>query len=191
MAKPPIEFLFDYTSPWAFLANALIPKKLPDAVIVHTPVYLRGFEAFSQGMPYSSAKLAYLLMDFQRCAAIEEVAVAAPATFPFNAIHALRGALAAHDDGSFARYHDAVFRAAWQESRDISTPAAVAALASEIGLPAVAEAVADPKYKTAVRTNTESAVKRGAFGVPSFFLGDELFWGHDRMDYLARAHAAI
>ncbi len=191
MPKPAIEFLFDYASPWAFLANALIPKKLPNADIVYTPVYLRGFESFSKGVPYTSAKLDYLMMDFQRCTAIEEIRVAAPATFPFNGIYALRGALAAQDDGSFARYHEAVFRAAWQESRDVSTPAAVAALAIEIGLPAVAEGLVDPKYKEAIRTNTETAAKRGAFGLPSFFLRDDLFWGHDRMDHLAWAHRAL
>ena len=102
----------------------------------------------------------------------------------------MRGAIAAQRDGGFAKYHEAVFHAAWRDGREVSTRAAIGDLAREIGLPAVAEALDDPAIKETLRTNTDRGVARGAFGVPSFFVGDELYWGHDRMHLAAAAARA-
>lgn len=187
---PIVDFAFDYASPWSFLANALAPRLLAGVSIRPIPVYLRGFEAFAKGMPYSSAKLAYLSRDFQRCAAHEGVSLAPPAGFPINGVHALRGAIGAQRAGVFDAYHQAMFRAAWQESRDISDKQTVIAIGRAAGFSSVADALDDPDVKTALRENTERAAARGAFGVPSFFVGDELFWGHDRMHLVAEAARA-
>ena len=185
-----VEFLFDYASPWAFLANALLSKRLPGAQIFYVPVYLAGFDSFKKGMPYTPSKLEYLLRDFQRCAAHEGVTPMFPPTFPINGLYALRGAIAAQRLGCFEDYHAVVFDAAWAQGRDISSREAVATLAREVGLGPVAEALDDPSIKEALRDNTSAAAQRGVFGVPSFFVGDELFWGYDRFDFVARALAA-
>lgn len=182
-----IEFAFDYASPWSFLASALAPRALPGAILAYVPVYLRGFEAFAKGLPYGSAKMAYMARDFQRCAEHEKIRVAPPAAFPINGLHALRGAIGAERAGVFGAYHEAMFRAAWQESRDISDKAVVVALGREVGFSAIADAIDDPEVKATLRANTERAAARGAFGVPSFFVGEELFWGHDRMHLVAIA----
>ena len=184
---PIVDFAFDYASPWSFLANALVPRLLGGVSVTYVPVYLRGFESFAKGMPYGDAKLAYLFRDFQRCAAHDGVPIAPPAGFPINGVHALRGAIGAQRAGVFDAYHAAVFRAAWQESRDISDKQAVIAIGREAGFAAVADALDDPGVKAALRENTERTAARGAFGVPSFFVGDELFWGHDRMHLVAEA----
>jgi 2-hydroxychromene-2-carboxylate isomerase len=181
-----VEFLFDYASPWAFLANALLPRRLPGVRIFYRPVYLAGFDSFAKGLPYSPAKLNYLLRDFQRCALYEGVRPFFPPTFPINGLYALRGAIAAQRLGCFDDYHAVLFDAAWAQGRDIASKAAVAALAREVGLGAVAEALDDPSLKQALRDNTTHAAERGVFGVPSFFVGDELFWGYDRLDQVAR-----
>lgn len=182
-----IELFFDYASPWSFLANELLPRELAGVDVVLRPIYLRGLEAFSTGIPYGPDKLSYLARDFARCAEHEGIAVKPPASFPVNGIHALRGALAAERDGGLATYHRAVFRAAWQEQRDISDKSVVVAIAKELGMPAIGEAIDDPAIKSLLKERTEAAKARGVFGVPTFFVGDELFWGHDRMGYVARA----
>lgn len=182
-----VELLFDYASPWSYLANAIVPRRLPGVTITYVPVYLRGFEAFATGVPYTAAKMAYVMTDFQRCAKHEGVEIAAPHAFPVNGIHALRGAIHAQRQGVFAAYHEAMFSAAWRRSKDVSTKEGVLAIASEVGLTGLSEAFDDPTIKAAVRENTDRAVARGAFGVPTFFVGDELFWGHDRLEHVAAA----
>jgi 2-hydroxychromene-2-carboxylate isomerase len=185
-----VDFLFDYASPWSYLADATLSRWFAAGQITYVPVYLRGFESFTSGVPYSAAKMAYLLKDMVRSAAHVGVPVAMPPVFPINGLHALRGAIAAQWEGRFAEYHAALFPAAWREGRDVSKKEVVAAIAREVGAPSVADALDEPSIKETLRANTDRGVGRGAFGVPSFFVGDELFWGHDRM-HLAGAAAKV
>ena len=187
MISVQVEMMFDYASPWAFLANALVPRVLAGVEVKYVPVYLRGFEAFRTGLPYSNAKLAYVMRDFARCAARERIEVTVPSVFPVNGLYALRGALVAQRAGKFDAYHAAAFRAVWQEGRDLSSRQGVVDFANELGVAEVADAIDEPAIKDALRAQTESAIARGAFGVPTFFVGDELFWGHDRMAFVAEA----
>jgi 2-hydroxychromene-2-carboxylate isomerase len=185
-----IEFAFDYASPWSFLANATLAKHFGGAPVTYVPVYLRGFEAFSRGVPYSPAKLRYLLKDAERSARHAGVSWVLPPAFPINGLYALRAALAAQRDGGFAALHAALFRAAWQEGKDLSDKAVVAGIARDLGLPAVAGAMDEPAIKEQLRKNTDDLIARGGFGVPTFFVGEEMFWGHDRMHFAAEALAA-
>lgn len=191
----PIESYFDYASPWAYLASELMPRKLPSlgAAVVYKPIYLRGLESFAKGVPYTQSKLAYLMRDLARCAEHEGVTLTPPPTFPIDGLQALRGALVAQDSGAFDRYHRTAFRAAWAEARDITKREVVAhILAEALGSSEATalEAMADPAIKTRLRDATAAAEARGVFGVPTFFVGDEMFWGHDRFDYVARAARA-
>jgi 2-hydroxychromene-2-carboxylate isomerase len=182
-----VQFLFDYASPYSFLANELLARELPGAAITYVPVYLRGLEMFAKGLPYTTSKLAYLMADLRRCAAEKHIAFAAPAVFPINGLYALRGAIAAQRAGCFDAYHTPMFRAVWQHARDVGSKDAVVAFASELGLGAVASALDDVSIKDALRAATDEASRRGVFGVPAFFVGGELFWGHDRMHQVALA----
>ena len=186
---PTVEVYFDYASPWSYLADALIPRRLPGVEVTLRPVYLRGLESFATGIPYTPAKLDYIVRDFARCVEHEGVPTATPHTFPINGLYALRGALAAEKVGGLSRYHAAMSRAAWAEGRDVSSKDLVAAIARELGLEAVADGLDAPEIKAELKSRTESAAARGIFGVPTFAVGDELYWGHDRMDYVARAAA--
>jgi 2-hydroxychromene-2-carboxylate isomerase len=186
----PVDLYFDYASPWAYLVSELVARKLPGIVVKHHPVYLRGLETFAKGLPYLSAKLAYLMHDFQRCAAHEGVTVAAPASFPIDGLHALRAACVAQDSGAFERYHRAAFRAAWAEGRDLNDKQVVATiLADALGANegSALEAMSAQAVKDRLREATAAAEARGVFGTPTFFVGSEMFWGHDRFDYVARA----
>lgn len=184
-----LEFLFDYASPWAYLANELFTRKFPGVEIAYVPTYIRGLETFSTGMPYGQSKLLYILRDLQRCADFEQVPLAIPAEFPINGLYALRGALWAQRQGGFAAYHQTVFRATWAGNAAISNKAVVIGLAEKAGLDAGAFAagIEEPAIKDLLKTSTARWQERGVFGVPSFWVGDEQFWGHDRMDYVARA----
>ena len=182
----PIEFAFDYASPWSFLANATLARQFGATPVTYVPVYLRGFESFSQGVPYSPAKLAYLMKDFARSARHAGVDVTMPPTFPVNGLYARRAAVAAQRDGGFRELHEGLFRAAWQEGRDVSDKAVVLGIARDVGA-RVEGAIDDGAIKGALRANTDRIVARGGFGVPTFFVADEMFWGHDRMHLAAAA----
>lgn len=181
-----IDFYFDYASPWAYLASELLSARFPTGQVVYRPIYLRGLESFASGIPYSPAKLRYLMQDLQRCAAYHGIAIRQPTQFPINGLYAVRGALAAQAGGQLPAYHRAMFHAAWRDDRDISDKQVVIALAGQLGLD-LARTIDAPALKEQLKADTAAAVERGLFGVPTFFVGDQMFWGHDRLDYVARA----
>jgi 2-hydroxychromene-2-carboxylate isomerase len=183
------QFLFDYASPWAYLADCLRPRLLPGVTVELCPVYLRGMSAFASGLPYSSDKLRYIMQDMVRCAAHEGIPLALPSAFPINGLYALRGALWCQDHGGLDAFHAAAFAAAWRDDRPLGERRVVLELARECGLDvsAFSAGIDSEPVKSALKSRTAKAVERGVFGVPSFFVGDELFWGHDRLDYVARA----
>ncbi|MFO0551477.1 MAG: 2-hydroxychromene-2-carboxylate isomerase [Polyangiaceae bacterium] len=186
-----VEFYFDYASPWSYLATELIQRRLGGVEIVYRPIYLRGLESFKNGVPYVGAKLAYIARDLIRCAAHEQIQLEPPAAFPLDGLHALRAAIVALDRGCFEAFHKPMFRAAWVERREITKELAVEKLAAALeGAPEADVLAAMTGAKERLRELTDEAVKRGVFGVPAFVVGDELFWGHDRMDYVAREAAA-
>jgi 2-hydroxychromene-2-carboxylate isomerase len=186
---PKVEFLYDYASPWAYLASELLERRLAGAEIVYQPVYIRGFEAFSKGLPYGADKLRYVMHDLVRWSEHEKIPVRIPSVFPVNGLSALRGAHAARQLGAFASYHKAMFDAAWRDDRDISQKDVVIAVAGEVGLDRAAftQAIDSQPIKDRLKADTGAAAARGVFGVPTFFVGDQMFWGQDRMDFVARA----
>lgn len=183
----PVEFLFDYASPYSYLANELLATRLPGVRITYTPVYIRGFDMFSKAVPYSGPRMAYILKDLGRIAAEHSLPLRVPATFPVNGLYALRGALAAKLAGMFDVYHRAMFRAVWAEGRETSNRDTVAQIMRSLGLGDLVPALDDSALKEELRTTTEAAARRGVFGVPTFFVENEMFWGHDRMHQVARA----
>jgi 2-hydroxychromene-2-carboxylate isomerase len=191
---------YDYASPWSYLASELVERKLPGEVVDWRPIYLRGLPMFREGMPYTGSKLRYMGLDLMRCAAHEGVPFRFPSIFPVNGLHAVRGAIAARaiSDEAFSVYHRAMFRAAWSQDRDIGRREVVVEIAVEAGLDRArfTSLVDAPETKDKLRAETAAAEARGVFGVPAFFVGRtegdaELFWGHDRLDYVARAAAAL
>ena len=182
-----VEFLFDYASPYSYLANESIERVLPGVRLTYQPVYLRGFEAFAKGIPFTASKLMWMVKDLRRSAEELGVKFGLPPTFPVNGLYGLRAALAARRAGVFERFHTPMFRAVWRDGRESSNKDAMVALLGELGFPELAGAIDDPAIKDELKAATDAAAKRGAFGVPTFFVGDELFWGHDRMHQVAKA----
>jgi 2-hydroxychromene-2-carboxylate isomerase len=193
MAKQ-IEFLFDYGSPFSYLANIQLPgfAKRNGAAVIYRPVLLGGvLKATANSSPMTvPAKARYFAVDMRRWAARYGVMLKLnPHPFMANTLSLMRGAVAAQRLGVFGPYHDAIYRAAWAEGLDLGEQAVLAGVMQRAGVnfSELIAATERQDVKDELRRNTEDAVARGAFGAPTFFVGDEMFWGNDRFDFVEEA----
>ena len=189
---PRVEFHFDFGSPNAYLAHLVIPaiEQRTGARFVYVPVLLGGvFKATGNVAPAVSLrgiknKGEYAARETQRFVAKHGITRFAPNPFfPVNTLQIMRGAVAAQRLGCFARYVDEVYRHMWADPKKMDEPAVIRAALLESRLPAdeLLARAADPDVKQELLSNTEASVARGVFGSPSFFVGDELFFGKDRL----------
>lgn len=196
MAKS-FEFWFDLGSPAAYLAWKRLPTfaARTGAGAVHKPMLLGGvFKATGNASPVTiAAKGKWLLADLARAAKKDGVPLAYPPGFPINTLALMRAAigLQMRDPLRFAPYVEAMYSAIFGAPRDMRDEKTIAAALAAAGFdPAAILALAgDAEVKQALIKNTEEAVARGVFGAPTFFVGDEMFWGQDRMDAVAEALA--
>lgn len=196
MAKR-VEFWFDLGSPAAYLAWKRLPAfaRRTGAEIVHRPMLLGGvFKATGNASPITiPAKGKWLLEDLARAARKDGVPLAYPPGFPLNTLPLMRAAtgLQLREPARFAPYVDAMYDAMFGQPRDLREEQALAEVLAAAGFaPAqILALAADPEVKQALIKNTEEAVARGVFGAPTFFVGEEMFWGQDRMDAVAEALA--
>lgn len=185
-----LEFFWDPASPYTYLAATRIETLAEEAGIALNwrPFLLGGvFKATGNRAPAEvAAKGRYLFEDLQRWASLYGVPLRFPESFPANSIQALRAALVAEESGQGPDFARAVMAAHWGEGRDINDPAVLAEVAEGAGLTAdaVAQQMQSQEIKDRLRANTDEAVARGAFGAPTFFVGDVMFWGNDRLPLL-------
>ena len=187
-----IEFLFDYGSPNAYLVHRAIPATEAGGAVAfrYVPVLLGGiFKAIGNQSPMAAyghigAKVAYDRLEMQRFMAAHGITefVMNP-HFPVNTLLMMRGAVAAQELGCARAYNDAMFKGMWEQGLKLDLPDVWERAVTAVGLPAaqLAELAANPEIKARLVANTESAVARGAFGSPTFFLGDEMWFGKDRL----------
>ena len=182
-----IEFFWDAASPYTYLAATRIEPLVArtGASVVWRPFLLgKVFEASGNRMPAAvPAKAKHLFCDVQRWAQHYGVPVAFPKVFPVNSVLVLRAGIAASGQGKGAEFARAAMKAYWADGIDISQPEAVSAIAATVGLdgPALLLQAQEQPVKDQLRSNTEEAVRRGAFGAPTFFVGEQMFWGNDRL----------
>ncbi len=188
----PIKFIYDYASPYAYIAHETMAVRLPGMNICPVPMYLRATDRFGTAIPFSPAQLRNIHADIHRIADHEGIPLIVPDSFPINGLHGLRGALALQDRAEFAEYHRRVFRAAWAENRDISQPEIIVDIATEAGCDRqdFSQRISSAPIKERLKEQSTELIESGIFGVPSFIVGDEIFWGQDRMDYVFRAASA-
>jgi 2-hydroxychromene-2-carboxylate isomerase len=192
-----VEFFFDYGSPYSYLADRLLPDlaRRHGAEIVYRPMLLGAvFQATGNRSPMLEpveAKRRYAAAALPRTARVFGIPFAWNRHFPIQTLRLVRLAVAAQQQGVFETLHPALFRAFWAEGANLGDDAELAALLDKTGLDARAllDATASPEVKAELRANTDEAVARGAFGAPSLFLGDELFFGVDHLPHLERALA--
>jgi len=187
-----VEFHFDFGSPNAYLAHRVVLaiEQRTGVTFDYVPVLLGGvFKATGNVSPTVSLrgvknKGEYTRLETRRFLARHGItSFAFNPHFPVNTLQIMRGAVAAQRLGCFARYTDEVFRHMWMDPKKMDDAAVIEAALRESGLPAAELLVlaADPGVKQELIANTERSVARGTFGAPSFYVGDELFFGKDRL----------
>ncbi len=200
MAKT-LEFLFDFGSPNVYLAWKALPPILArtGAAVTVTPVLLGGlFKLTDNRSPVEAfagvkGKLAYENRETQRFVARHGLsAFRMNPHFPVNTLLIMRGLVAAERAGVAEAYRDAVLAAMWEQGLKMDDPAMVAEVLTAAGLEAraILEATQDPDVKAKLMANTDAAAARGAFGAPTFFVGQEMFFGKDRLGQVEEELAA-
>jgi len=185
-----IRFTFDYVSSNAYLAWTQLPALAARHrwTVEPIPVLFAGLlEAHGQlGPAEVPVKAWWMAKNNLRKAARLGVPLHPPAYHPFNPLLALRASSLPLDPPARSRLIDALFRAVWVDGAHVSDPAVVARVAADVGLDggAIVEAAQQPEAKASLRKQTDDAIARGVFGVPSMEVGQEVFWGFDDLPYL-------
>ena len=190
MAKT-VEFFFDIGSGASYLAFTQLPKLLArsGADIVYRPMLLGAVFKAVQNPPPPRVKALYARQDFARFAKRYGVALVHNPHFPVNTLQMMRVAVAAQELACLLPYLDAAFAGMWVDARNMGEEAVLRAVLEEAGLDgdALLGLAADSDVKERLKATTEEAIRRGVFGAPSFFVGEEMFWGQDRMDFVEQA----
>jgi len=179
--KTPADFYFDPVSPFAFLMWKRLREDDLGLEIRPVPVLLGALLNHWGliGPAEVPPKRAQTYRMCQWLAGRNGIALRFPNTHPFRSVEALR-LLIALDAGADAV--DALFEAVFAEGRDLTDSAELERLGAELGLSDVQNGIANAGVKDGLRTNTEAAIARGVFGVPTLAIGEELFWGFDTLD---------
>lgn len=188
-----VEFIFDFGSPNAYLSYRVLPGILDrtGASLSIVPCLLGGiFKATGNQSPMQAfghvkGKLEYGRLETQRFIAKHGLTrFKMNPHFPVNTLLLMRGAIAAQQDGLLDTYVEAGLKAMWEEGLKMDDPEVYVAAMTDAGLDgkALAERTQDPEVKAKLIANTETAVARGVFGIPTFFVGEEMFFGKDRLD---------
>jgi len=189
------EFWFDFGSTASYLAWTQLPslEASTGAKAVFKPMLLGGvFQATGNQSPVNiPAKGKYLFADFERFAERYGVPFNRNPYFPINTLLFMRGAIALQQKGDarFMDYCRAVFNAIWVDSLNMNDPATAAEALRKAGFDAQAlvALASEQTTKDALKAATQEAIDRGVFGAPTFFVGDQMFWGQDRLDFVKEA----
>ena len=195
---PSVEFYFDFGSPTSYLAHTQLPRMAREAgaALVYRPMLLGGvFKATGNASPVSvPAKGRWMGEDIARWAARYAVPFAFNPHFPINTLTLMRGAtgLQMQQPADFQRYVDAVFDAMWVGSRNLGDAGVLGATLEAAGFEtqAFVALANDPQVKARLVAETEAAVARGVFGAPTCFVGEQMFFGQDRLDFVREALSA-
>jgi 2-hydroxychromene-2-carboxylate isomerase len=194
-----IEFFFDFGSPTTYLAHTQLPAiaREAGAQLVYRPMLLGGvFKATGNASPVSvPAKGRWMGEDIARWARRYGVPFMFNPHFPINTLTLMRGAtgLQMRQPEAFGRYVDAAFAALWVQGRNLGDAGVLAAVLGDAGFSSDAfmALVADSEVKARLMANTDEAVTRGVFGAPTCFVGEQMFFGQDRLDFVREALACV
>jgi 2-hydroxychromene-2-carboxylate isomerase len=188
-----LEFFFDCSSPWTYLAfenaqHKLVPRR--DLAIEWRPILVGGVFNTVNRSVYDNranpvpAKQKYYGKDLRDWARYVGIAIGSPPVFPVNSVKAMRGAFVAEESGRLIPYARRVFQRYWGELADISQDDVLHGIVEEVGLDSgeFFAKIAAPAYKDRLKANTDELIRRGVFGSPTLFLdGDEMYFGNDRL----------
>lgn len=192
MSPVPVQFMFDFGSPNAYLSHRIIPaiELRTGATFEYVPILLGGlFKQSNNRSPAEASagipnKRAYDQLEMRRF--IEKHGLNRfrfNPHFPVNTLKTMRGAVAAQALDCFAPFVEAMFAAMWEQGRDMNEPGEIVGVlrAANLDAAALIERSQDAEVKARLQHNTQTAHDRGAFGSPTFFVGDEMYFGKDRL----------
>jgi len=193
-----LEFFFDCSSPWTYLAFHRIGDLCREAgaELVYRPILVGGvFNAVNDSVYEQRAnpiptKARYYGKDLRDWANHVGIRIGSPPVFPVNSVKAMRGCRFAEEQGRLREYASLVFESYWGELRDISQDEVLEDIVRRLGLdPAAYFAdLAKPETKGWLRANTEELIERGGFGSPTMFVdGDDMYFGNDRLPLVRAA----
>ncbi len=187
-----LEFFFDCSSPWTYLAFHRIGDLAAEAGadLAWRPILVGGvFNAvnpsvYEQRTNPVPPKARYYAKDLADWARHYGLRIGMPPVFPVNSVKAMRGALVADERQRLPAYARAVFEKYWGDLEDISRDEVLAGIVNRVGLDRdeFFGKIAAPEYKAKLRANTEELIARGGFGSPTIFVdGDDMYFGNDRL----------
>jgi 2-hydroxychromene-2-carboxylate isomerase len=190
-----VEFFFDVGSPASYIAWNRIAgiAQAAGARLEYKPMLLGGvFQATGNQSPMNvPAKSRYMKDNLARFTKRHGVAYAHNPHFPINTLTLMRGAtgLQMRDEARMVPYVDAVSRAIWVDGKNMNDPAVVAGVLRDASFDPqeLLALAADPEVKERLKAITQEAVERGVFGAPTFFVGGQMYWGQDRLDFVEEA----
>ena len=193
-----LEFFFDCSSPWTYLAFHNIQPMAAELnePIRWRPVLVGGIFNSVNPSVYAMrdnpvpAKMSYMLKDLQdwsRAAGLK--IVMPPRVFPVNSVKAMRGCIWLEPQGKLLPFATAVFEAYWAREEDISQDAVLTNICAQVGVDGYAflAGIAQPAIKEQLKANTEEVIRRGGFGSPTVYLGDDMYFGNDRLPLVKAA----
>ena len=186
-----LEFFFDCSSPWTYLAFSRIEDlaRRHGANLAWKPFLVGGIFNTINPSVYETrqrpvkAKARYYGKDLQDWARFYGLKIIQPAVFPVNSVKAMRGAFVAEEHRALPQYSRRVFESYWGDDRDISRDDVLREIVAAAGLDATEffDKIARPEYKDKLRANTDELIERGGFGSPTIFVDGSMFFGNDRL----------
>ncbi len=181
-----IEFYFDFLSPYSYMAWTQIREL--DWNIEYKPVSVPNVIAHYEtlGPGQIKPKRDYLMKDLLRYKTINQIPFKVPTQLPFNSLYALRIVLQAKNNEEAKVLTNLFFRASWELGLDIGNTQLISDLLNENGFKAeeLIDRTSSKEIKESLRNNINEAIQKGVFGVPSFIIDNELFWGNDSLKYV-------
>ena len=191
-----VEFWYDFLSPTAYLGYWRLKDiaARTGATIDYHPMLLGGvFKATGNQTPVNvKPKGKWMFFDMSNYARKYGVPLKSNPYFVFSSLPLMRGAILAQERGELEPYNDTIFYGVWRDARNLADPGIIVETLKEAGLDADAyvEGIQQQNVKDKLIANTNEAVEKGAFGAPTFFVGDKMWWGQDRLDWVEEELAA-
>jgi 2-hydroxychromene-2-carboxylate isomerase len=196
--QPRLEFFFDCSSPWTYLAFVRL-LKLADRVpidLVWRPVLVGGVfnkvnaDVYKQRKMPNPVKSSYYRKDMRDWAELVGITIIQPSVFPVKSVTAMRACLYAQDQERLIPFARALFEAYWRDNRDISLDAEIVACAQQADLDGevLLNYANTPEAKLSLMANTQELIDRGGFGSPTFFINTtDMYFGNDRLELIEAA----
>lgn len=187
-----LEFFFDCSSPWTYLAFHQIEEIATNAgaELIWRPILVGGVfntindSVYQQRSNPVKPKLRYYAKDLQDWARRSELEIGSPPVFPVNSVKAMRGCYVALEHDCLPAYAARTFKCYWSELQDISREQVLATIVDDVGLDRQEffDKIASESYKSKLRETTEELIARGGFGSPTIFVNrDDMYFGNDRL----------